>query len=188
MPMINLRRIASPIHVDDVGVLPFDYNEVLLLFEPMTRAGRSVADITGLTGLLTYTTPGCGKSIPLLTSDYSWLLHQPGSEFYKYGMQVDTTHEGFRQAVCMTTGIRYVTDIQFFRSRRGDLFIRCRIFGKQQEAVHVGRWDARSLDEENDVSCYEMAAKYYEDSLWDIACRMVVKGISERMIREEYNG
>lgn len=56
MSMINLRRIALPIQTEKADVLPFDYNEILLLFQPATREGRSVADITGLTGIVTYRT------------------------------------------------------------------------------------------------------------------------------------
>ena len=111
MSMINLRRIALPIQTEKADVLPFDYNEILLLFQPATREGRSVADITGLTGVVTYRINDNGQDIPILTSDYNWLLHQPGSEFYTYTMPVDTTLDSFRTAACRGMALQSVDDI-----------------------------------------------------------------------------
>lgn len=183
MPMINLRRIALPIHTKKDDVLPFDYNEILLLFQPATKQGRSVADITGLTGDVTYRTDDDGQDIPILTSDYNWLLHQPGSEFYTYTMTVDTSLENFRTAACRVMALKAVDDIKFIHTRRGDVYIRCSIMGKEYDAIHMGRCDSRNLDEENDIQCYEMAAKYYGDVLWKMAGEM--DGFEwERMKRE----
>lgn len=188
MPLINLRRIASPIQTEKAEELPFDYNEILLLFQPATRQGRSVADIIGLTGIITYRTNNNAKDIPILTSDYSWLLHQPGSEYYTYCMITDTASEAFRTAVCQVMALQYIEDIKFIHTRRGDVYIRCSLFNKEWDAVHMGRCDSRRLDEANDIQCYEMAAKYYGDVLWKIAHQKAVVGISDRQLKEVYNG
>ena len=188
MPMINLRRIALPIQTEKADVLPFDYNEILLLFQPATREGRSVADITGLTGVVTYRINDNGQDIPILTSDYNWLLHQPGSEFYTYTMQVDTTLDSFRTAVCRVMALQSVDDIKFIHTRRGDVYIRCSILGKEYDAVHMGRCDSRNLDEDNDTLCYEMAAKYYSDVLWRMAKRKAGNGKCDETTKEVSNG
>lgn len=188
MPLINLRRIASPIQTEKAEELPFDYNEILLLFQPATKQGRSVADIIGLTGIITYRATDSDKDIPILTSDYNWLLHQPGSEYYTYCMVTDTGSDNFRTAACQVMALQYVDDIKFIRTRRGDVYIRCTILDKELDAIHMGRCDSRRLDEANDVQCYEMAAKYYGDLLWKMAHHKAVDGITDRQLKEVCNG
>lgn len=52
-PLVSMRSIPAPIDGYSDNRLPLEYNEVLYLFEPGHKR-RSVADVIGLSGILTY--------------------------------------------------------------------------------------------------------------------------------------
>lgn len=166
MPLISLKAIPLPFFCNEKNVLPLEYTEAVTLLEPITRLGRSVADIVGLKDKISYIHPRRKeKEIPVGTEDYGWLSHNEECETFNYRIHIDDNDVVYKQAICFVTAIRCVSDVQYISTRRGDMYICCHINKKRREAVHMGRVDARAIEPYDPEQEMWMAAKYFQEEL-----------------------
>lgn len=166
MPLVSLKSISLPIFCDEKNVLPLEYTEAVALLEPITRLGRSVADIVGLKDKISYIHPKHEeKEMPLGTEDYGWLAHNEECETFSYRIHIDDNDGIYKQAVCFVTAIRCVSNVQYISTRRGDMYICCHINKRRREAVHMGRVDARSIEPYDPEQEMRMVAKYFQEEL-----------------------
>ena len=155
--MYNVEKILFPEKVTDIylaGIrlgcveipddrIPLKESEYAMLNTRISRNGKTLADVMELGSELVCETGSDGKPLT----------------YIRYDKQSDR----FRKAAVLYLSHRYVTDIDFIETDRGDIYIVCKINGIQQEALRIKRTQSRNLDRyETDVYHHYAAMYYYE--------------------------
>lgn len=157
--MYNVDKILFPEKVTDLFLaglklgcadilpdrIPLEEKEYGYLTTQISRNGKTLADVMGVNDDLFHVTKEDGTT-----------------ECY---IKYDVQSERYRKACVLYLSHKYVTDIDFIETDRGDIYICCRINGISQEAVRIKRTQSRNLDIYEEDVHHHFAALYYYDKL-----------------------
>ena len=111
----------------------------------VSRNGKNLADVIGL--------------------DMARLVRTDAEEDGLYRLEITPEDPAYHQAKLLHAVRKFVSNIHFIDTVRGDVYIRCTISRWEQVAKRMKRTHSRNMDRSNRMECMRWVTYYYKEEL-----------------------